>query len=241
MEDRFGWRGKVGLILPSVQTVTEPLFYRVAPQGVAFFTSRVLIRGSVMTDHADMKKEAFRAAKELATAGVDCIAYCCTGSGVLMGIDGDKKFCLEIEKETGITTLSALSSMVEGLQAMGLRNLVLISPYQGEMHRGEENFFRQNGFHLVNSRSMGIESGGKYALVAPEEIYRFCHQHWDAGADGLFISCMNFNAMPCIGVLEKDLGKPVLSSHSASLWKILKTIGVHETIPGFGRLLAEGF
>ncbi|OGP55228.1 MAG: hypothetical protein A2162_06520 [Deltaproteobacteria bacterium RBG_13_52_11b] len=240
MGDRFGWRGKVGLILPSVQTVTEPLFYRIAPQGVAFYTSRVLIRGNVMSDHADMEREAFRAAKELATAGVDCIAYCCTGSGILLGMEGDRTFCLKMEKETGIPILSSLSAMIEGLETMGLKKLVLISPYRDEMHHAEENFFRDNGFEIVKSQSMRIESGSKYGLVPPEEIYRFCHQHWDERAEGLFISCMNFNAMPCIDPLERDLGKPVLSSHSATLWKILKMIHVGEAVPGFGNLLAKG-
>ena len=84
---------------------------------------------------------------------------------------------------------------------------------------------------------MGIDSGVKFARVPPSEIYRFCRETWDEGADGLLISCMNFNAMPCIAALERDLGKPVLSSHSTVLWKALRMVHVKESVPGFGRLL----
>ena len=98
-----------------------------------------------------------------------------------------------------------------------------------------------NGFQVVSSHSLTLDSGKKFAQVTPGEIYKFCQEHWNQEADGLFISCMNFNAMPCIDILEKDLGKPVLTSQSATLWNALRMIGVRDSIPGFGKLLAGGF
>ncbi|MFC1815015.1 hypothetical protein ACFL0M_03525 [Thermodesulfobacteriota bacterium] len=232
-------RGKVGLIVPSSQTITEPLYYRIAPAGVAFFTSRILVRGGVMADHANMEREAFRAAKELSMAGVDCIAYCCTVSGIIQGIEGDREFRARMKRETGIPVISTLSAVFEGLEALRLKNLVLISPYRESTHAAEEKFFKANGFQILRSRSMCLDPGIKYSSVTPDEIYRFCRENWDERAEGIFISCMNFNAMPCIGALEKDLGKPILSSHSATLWKILKMIRLQEPIIGYGGLLAE--
>ncbi len=204
---------------------------------MAFFTSRMLIGQSVMADHDQMEKEAFRAGRELATAGVDCIAYCCTVSGILKGIDGDREFCRRMEKETGIPTTSTLSAILEILQRLGLKKLVILSPYRKESHLAEEKFFQTNGFTVVRSTSLGLDSGVKFAEVPPGEIYRFARDNWDEKADGLLISCMNFNAMPCLEFLEKDLGKPVVTSHSATLWKVLQMVGVRETIAGFGRLL----
>ena len=121
-----------------------------------------------------------------------------------------------------------------------LKKLVIISPYLEETHLAEEKFFNTNGFTVVGSKSLGLDSGIKFAQVSPGEIYRFAQENWDEDADGLLISCMNFNAMPCIGSLEQDLGKPVLSSHSATLWSVLKVIGVREPVIGFGRFLSEG-
>jgi len=118
IDQEMGWRGKIRLILPSVQTVTEPLYNHVAPGGVRFCASRVLIQRNVLADHDDMEREAFRAGRELATARVDCIAYCCTGSGMLQGIDGDRQFCLEMEAETGIPTTSTLSAVLESLDTL---------------------------------------------------------------------------------------------------------------------------
>jgi maleate isomerase len=43
--------------------------------------------------------------------------------------------------------------------------------------------------------------------------------------------------LPVLEVLEHDLGKPVLSSASAMMWHALRTSGVRQPIPGYGRLL----
>jgi maleate cis-trans isomerase len=41
-----------------------------------------------------------------------------------------------------------------------------------------------------------------------------------------------------IETLEADLGKPVITSNQAVLWRALRLTGVRQRIPGFGRLLA---
>jgi maleate cis-trans isomerase len=38
--------------------------------------------------------------------------------------------------------------------------------------------------------------------------------------------------------LEKDIGKPVISSVAAMMWNCLRIAGVQPVIPGYGRLLA---
>ncbi len=239
MNESMGWRGKIGLIVNSGQTITEPLYNRLAPAGVCFYASRILVEGSVSQSHQSREKEAFRAGRELATADVDCIAYCCTVSGIIQGIDGDKKFCRRMEEETGIPTISTLSAVLESLEVLRIKKMVLISPYGEETHAAEEKFLQANGFQLLKSRSMEITSRKKRAATTPGEIFRFCRENGDESADGLFISCMNLNALPCIGPLEKDLAKPVLSSHAATLWKVLQMIHVRESLTGHGRLLTE--
>jgi maleate cis-trans isomerase len=42
--------------------------------------------------------------------------------------------------------------------------------------------------------------------------------------------------MEVIDQLESDLGKPVVSSNTASMWKLLQLAGVKERVEGLGRL-----
>jgi len=50
---------------------------------------------------------------------------------------------------------------------------------------------------------------------------------------------MNFDAMPVVQTLEDRIGKPVVTSHSATLWRALALAGIDTPIPGYGRLLAQ--
>ena len=233
------WRGKVGLILPSANTVTEPLFYALAPQGVSFHSSRTFITGTGVEDIMAMEKEKGKAVRELATARLGCIIDCCTASGVRRGLEADKAFCSGIEQDTGIRATSTLQAVVEALEVLELRRLVIAGPYPEEMDELEESFFEKNGFSVLNIQGLGIEEGWRMAQVSPREIYHLCTDAWDTRAEGLFISCMNLNPMPVIQALELDLKVPVVSSNSATLWKILQIIGVEEPVWGYGRLLSD--
>ena len=58
---------------------------------------------------------------------------------------------------------------------------------------------------------------------------------------GIMAVLLSGTGLPTIGVievLERDLGKPVVSSNQASLWRALRLAGVRESISGFGRLLS---
>lgn len=239
MDESFGWRGKIGLIVRSGQIITEPLYSSIAPPGVSFYASRVLAGGSGSEMDANLERAVFRAGKELASAGVDCIAYCCTASGISMGLEGDRDFRRRMGEETGVPTISTFSAVLDALETLGLKKLVLISPYGEKSHWEEEDFFRNNGFEIVRSRSMESLLKKKPRDTPAGEIFKFCRENWDAGAQGIFISCMNFNGMPCIEPLEKELGTTVVSSHSATFWKALKMLQLREPVPGYGRLLAE--
>ena len=235
---RLGWRGKVGLIMPASQMVTEPLYYAIAPGGVSFHTSRLILRGSGVEAVEEMDKSLDRAIEELVQAEVDCIAYCCTVGGILKGLEQERSFWSGVEARTGISTATALLSVLEALDLLHMRKLVITSPSTEEIDKVEKKFFEDNGYEVLNIQGLGITNPRQFAEVMPDEIYKLSKDAWRAGADGLFISCVNFNAMPAIEPLEEELKVPVVTSHSAILWKVLKLLGIKEPLSGFGKLLA---
>ena len=63
--------------------------------------------------------------------------------------------------------------------------------------------------------------------------------HRDPTADAYFLSCAQTRTAEVIEVLEHDLGRPVITSNQAALWHCLRESGLHDCIPGFGRLLRQ--
>jgi maleate cis-trans isomerase len=50
------------------------------------------------------------------------------------------------------------------------------------------------------------------------------------------LACGNWSTFGILERLERDLGKPVLSTNQVSLWHVLGMLG-SGPLPGFGRLL----
>ena len=233
---------KIGLVVVSASTVSE-LRYPQAVPGVGFFASRMMLGG----DHGleallEMERNSSRAVEELASAGVDSIAYCCTVSGAQRGLDKDREFCEDMERQYGAPVASTMLAAAEALQHLGIRRVVLTSPYPHSYHDAESRYLAEAGIETVYADGMGFREAAEFAAVPPDEIYRFCMEAWSnsgGDADGLFISCMNMDAMAAAQALEDAIGKPVVTSHSATLWRALSLAGVAEPVHGYGRLLAE--
>ncbi len=238
--DQLTWRAKIGLVVVSSSTVPESRYARVAPPGVGFFASRMLIPpGEGLQGLVEMERNAGRAVEELASAKVDSIAYCCTVSGALRGVERDRAFCREMEEKWGVPVTSTMLAAAEALQHLGISPVVVTSPYPDDHHDPERAYLEEFGVHALTMRGLGLTTGEQFASVPPEEIYRFSLEAWDDRADGLFISCMNFDAMPAAQALEERLQKPVVTSHSATLWRALSLAGIEDPLPGYGKLLSE--
>jgi maleate cis-trans isomerase len=56
-------------------------------------------------------------------------------------------------------------------------------------------------------------------------------------ADAYFLSCANIHTIDVIDELERDLGKPVVTSNQAALWCSLRAAGIQDDVSGLGALL----
>ncbi len=235
-------KAKIGLVVVSASMVSELRYPRAVPD-VGFLTSRMMLGGdNGLEALLEMEKSSSRAVQELASAGVDSIAYCCTVSGAQRGLEKDREFCADMEREFGAPTTSTMLAAAEALQHLGIRRVVLTSPYPHSYHVAENRYLAEAGIETVYAAGMGFQTAAEFAAVTPDEIYRFALDAWQnsgSEADGLFVSCMNFDAMAATQALEDAIGKPVVTSHTATLWRALALAGIDEPVPGYGRLLAE--
>lgn len=57
--------------------------------------------------------------------------------------------------------------------------------------------------------------------------------------EAIFISCTNLATLDVIAQIERDLGKPVVTSNQACFWACLRLLGLRDSISGHGRLLEQ--
>ena len=73
--DKLDVQTKIGLVVVSASSISELRYPKVAPQGVAFLTSRMMLaEGESIEALIEMEGNAVRAVGELASAKVDSVA-----------------------------------------------------------------------------------------------------------------------------------------------------------------------
>ncbi len=235
--ERADRKVKVGLIMPALQVVTEPLFYKIAGDECEFFTTRLYLSGTNVNNYIEMEKSIPRAVQELASAEVDIISYCCTASGAIAGYEEERNQCDQFKQETQIPMTTTMVSVVDALKHLQAKKIVLLSPYIDVVNKVEIDYFEKNGFQVVKDAGQGIVDGSAISRVSPKEIAKFALNHWDDTADAIFMSCMNWHAIQCVAEIEEKIGKPVITSHSATLWKVLCEAGRRLKNPEYGQWL----
>jgi maleate cis-trans isomerase len=158
---------------------------------------------------------------------------------IAQGPGGDKKIIDLIEQATGVPATTCVTSMVKGLQKMGVHTVVVVCPYYQEASAGMlGKVLEHAGFEIV-SLVRGDVEWGNIADIPQQQVYRMAKtaflkvQH----ADGLLIAGGGAPVYEIVEALEMDIGKPVVAHNFAAAWNALSMAHVRQPIQGYGRLL----
>jgi maleate cis-trans isomerase len=234
----YGKRGRIGLLVPSVNTVVEPDFVRMAPDGVNIYAARMRNTTSDAEDTCRMLGHVERAADELGSAHVDVIAFACTSGSFLRGAEGEAELRRRIEAASGAKAVVTTSgAVVEALRTLGVGCLSVATPYLDDVNESEKTFFEENGFQVLRIEGMEILDAFSIGTVDMERTLDLARSVLAPESDGLFISCTNLPAIDLIEPLEKELGIPVATSNQATFWGCLRALDYSGPVRGFGRLM----
>ena len=238
--DGDGWRARVGIVIPSVNTVMEPWANRVLPAGVSLFTARMFIPPATTAKALiEMDRTEGKAAiRQLSSVHPHVIAFGCTASSIVQGLDYDAHLRAEIAETCKVPATTAAHAILTALKTFGAKTVSLVSPYTKEVDEAEHHYFETAGLKVVGGACLGISDGFQLAAPEPGALYQLGLKGCDKSADALVISCLNTRSHMVIQALEQALGKPVISSTQATLWHALRLAGIKDAIPGYGRLLA---
>ncbi|MSO65792.1 MAG: decarboxylase [Alphaproteobacteria bacterium] len=235
----IGWRARIGIAVPMTNTVCEAECNRMAPAGVSFHFIRTPIhRGSDAGDPVPrILADAERAAADLFATRVSAIAYACTSSSMACPAD---KLIGTIERASKAKAISTAGAILDALRALGLKKIAMASPYLQETNEHEAEFLADHGVTVVAMAGLGLntpEHVGEMSRVPPAKVFELAQSVDRPEAEGILICCTDFNTADVIAPLEAALNKPVISSISATLWRVLRRAGIDDRIPGYGRLL----
>jgi maleate isomerase len=234
-------RARIGVIVPSVNTVVEPWFSAVCPPGVTVHAARMFLDNNLTADALVRmdRDEGLRGVKQIMSCKPASVAYCCTASSIVQGLEYDGRLNHELHQAAGVPAFTATSGIIEALHAVGAKRISVCSPYTKAIDDAEHVFFSAAGFEILGSAHLGIADAFALADPTADDIYALWKKSWRDGADASLITCLNMNSQDVVERIEAESGKPVITSTQATLWKLLRVAGVQDAINGYGTLLAD--
>ncbi len=225
----------IGLIIPSGNRLTEPQFNRYLPPDVGAHVTRLRMTGKFRKPLAELKRPLIEAAEALSDLNPSLMVFHCTANSMESGLAHEKAIVDIVEQASGCPTITTAQALTQAFDRVGIKKLVLISPYVKETNAHEVEYLNEAGYTVLHELGLGLEPHA-YSQVTPAEWQKVVKENTRADADGYFLSCTNTRMIEAIENLEQDLGKPVINSNQATLWACLKKLGIKHSDTKLGRL-----
>jgi maleate cis-trans isomerase len=242
----FGWRARIGVLLPPGNPTVEPELYGMAPAGVSLHFARLHAPPSVgpaggaagMEERSRAYREGIAGpASALADVRPAVVVLAHTASSYDLGFGHEQPLVDRVASLAGAPALLAAHAVLAALQHLGVKRLALGTPYPESISRQGKAYWEAAGFEIVGYHRLA-DVVDIYA-ESEERAYLLARRADARDAQAVLLSGTGLPTVSVLETLERDLGKPVISSNQACLWRAMRLAGVREAVPGFGRLLRE--
>jgi maleate isomerase len=239
----IGWRARIGFLVPPGNPTTEPEMMMLSVPGVSLHFTRMVAHG--ITGSLEGQDERNRTQIEhldecvalLAMVKPTVMVLAHTATSYTLGRAGEAETIDRIERNTGIRFITAFGSVATALAHLGIQRVAIGTPYGEQATAQCEAHMKTYGFDVV-SRGR-LKNVTNIYDETPERAYRLGREVDCADAQAVFLSGVGMPTLATLQALERDIGKPVISSASAMMWNALRVAKIAAPVPGFGRLLAE--
>ena len=234
----YGWRGRIGLLVPSINTTMETEFWRIAPPGVSVHSARISGgRHGTPEELRSMENASKAAARDVAMVEPDVVAYGCTSGSFFEGPEWNRKICEQLSEITGAPTVTTAGAMAACLAAGGHRKVDVVTPYVELTNERLKQFLRAHGIEVNRLGTFDMLDMFDHAKIEPSEIYQKVKETTGSDTEAVFVACTQLRALEVLDLLERDLGKPVYSAVQATAWQAYGAMGVDPGITNCGSLL----
>ena len=236
LEDR-PVKKRIALVALATDHTSERDFSRICdPDQVGVYTNRITF------ENPTTKETLLRTGPRLSEAAaqilpdeeVDVVAYGCTAASIVLGNDAVTRYLNAAKPDTPCVTPS--SAAFDAFEALGVKRVSVLTPYSPDVTDELAQYFATRGPEVVNAACFGLTDDRQMARISEDSIIEAGTAACSDQADALFLSCTALRAATCVQRIEDRLGKPVVSSNQAMVWRCLRLAGIMDSVPGYGQL-----
>ena len=180
-----------------------------------------------------------QASELLRLAKPDVVVSADHAGSFMGGPDGDSAQRRAMNNVLNIPATTASFAAVVALKTLSVRRVAVVSPYPKEVTSYLLTFLESYGLSVVKSACLELENETAIGTLRAERWHRIVKEADHPDAEAIFLAGGGIRTAGVLGVIEADLGKPVVSAPSALIWHALQLIRVTPRAPEHGRLYTE--
>jgi maleate isomerase len=234
---------RLGVLVPAGNPTIEPELYRMAPRGLTIHFARLDTLAGEPGGIDGMERRTLgyldsmpAATRSLAAVKPDAVVLAHTAVSYLTTFATEPALLDRLRALAGPRSFTAAGAIHAALGHLGARRLALATPYPETISTAARTYWQAAGFEVIAHRR--LDTPNIYDETE-ETAYKLALATNTPDADTILISGTGLPTAAIVALLERDLGKPVVTSQAATLWHALQSLHVAEPVHGFGRLLTS--
>jgi maleate isomerase len=247
-----GFRLKVGVVTPSVNTVVQPEYDAMRPFGVTNHVSRIHI-AERQIDNDDDYRAVVHAIDVALDAAVESVLTCepdCVVLGVSIeavyggGVDAASRLQERLVAQFGDAAASlvhAADALPAALRALGIDGgeVGVLTPYMPAADADLRLFVKQVGYEYGHAVHLQSPSTLAIARTPEKTLRRALGEIAETKPKAIIQFGANLEMARLAAEAERWLEIPVVAVNTATYWHALRTNGVLDQRGEFGSLFAE--
>ena len=232
-----GWKARIGYLSPSVfETPSD--WDLILPKGFTIVASGLNVQA-----HTDAE---FNKAIDALAAGLgiftaeECDAVLMGGItlGTLRGYAAEQQIVAQLSRQIGLPISTAMSATIEALKSLQVRTTVIATAYKKTINQAVKKYYEDGGLEVIDIEGLEVSKPADQVKLPDYASYKVARKlfHRHPAADSLLIQG-RWRLVAYVQKLEDDTQKPVVSSTAASLWWVMRALGIKAPITGYGKLL----
>ncbi|MGE0034445.1 MAG: Asp/Glu racemase [Xanthobacteraceae bacterium] len=247
MADRLGYRLKLGIVVPSTNTIVQPETDAMRPRGVTNHIGRIHIPDLPLTNDTEFA-EIMTAIEPDLLGAVDRVMSCKPAHVIMAmsiptfwgGMAGAGQLLQRLKARAGVPVSLGSLACAEALRKFPhVKNIGILTPYQpvGDAHVAR--FFEENGWRVKAVHSLKRPSEVLIGHATTADLVDGLRALAAQDVDAIVQAGTDLAMTDIAAEAERWLGIPVLAINAATYWSALRESGIADRVQGFGRLLEQ--
>ncbi|MCH9674454.1 MAG: aspartate/glutamate racemase family protein, partial [Gammaproteobacteria bacterium] len=222
-----GWRARIGLLVPAINTIMEPEMWRTAPPHVTIHSARIAGgREGTPDELQSMEVESQHACARVAMTEPHAIVYACTSGSFFEGRQWNERIGAKLTEIAGVPAITTAGAMAAALTARKVRRVAVVTPYVELTNARLTAFLAEHQIEVTRLGTFDMLDMFDHAKIQPHDVYEQVKKTITGDEDAVFIACTQVRALEVVELLERDLNIPVMSAVQATIWQTYRTLGI---------------